>query len=594
MREAVVALMETADAARSFEDMYERVRVQADTADLLWPFDEQAARSILSRAWDVTTAPGVVNAFRWEDENDEDAFEHVLKARRVVIACASKHDARLADVYMKGLMQGLAASEGEKRAASGEDDSQNTRPNGREPSPENLQRLEMASALLDEGAYEAAAALAEPALNDGASRYLVGFIMALRVHAPREADALYLRLLERTRVDPQSNANDVMLLSQPIVSPEMQVYVDVDGSIRMRPLNYTGEAMRRAFESAPEARRAFYATAASVLLRTPRQSADGAQASAESSALYFAVGRLLPFFEREAAQYAPALHARMSALAAEVGASRAQSLDTNMGTLSLAPKNPVDPLAARLGELSKETDAARRDRLRLLIVSNAAHRALWERARSVAAEVEDAQSRREAFRIIAVAQVMNVGRAYDDEPNGFERAADFVRAADVPPEFRAAGLGQAAELAAREGKRARADALLEEALPFASQAGKDNGTRLTALVLVAHSAARVGSARVWEILPAIVAESNEVEDDSDAQPRPRLDYGYPDVTAMLYENEKALNLEDLFAAAARVDFRRAMTEARSLEDELTRANVTIAVVRAAFVKSGKSAGDKVR
>ena len=593
VREAVVALLETADDARSFEDMYYRVRVQADAADVLWPFDEQAARSILRRAWDVTTAPGVIPAFKYEDESDDDAIDTLLTARRIVVACAAKHDARLADVYMNGLSQGLEPGGGGRREeddAAG--DSQSARDVWRTPSPLNVQRLRTASALLAEGAYEAAAAVAAPAVSDGVNRHLVDFIIALRAHAPREGDALYTRLLERTRLDPQADANDVLLLSQPILSPDLQIFINADGSAHMRQVNYTDAAMSGAFSSAPAGvRRAFYAAAAAVLLRPPRRPEGGAASNVEASALYFATGRLLPSFEREAPQYAAALHARMSALSAEVGAARAQSLSANMDTLSLSPKNPVDVLAHRVEALKKLDDARTRDQMRFLTVTDAARSRLWERARSVAAEIEDASIRRDALRTIAVYQVLNVARAYDDEPDGFDRAADFARAADVPPQVRAVGLARAAELAARLGNRARADALFGEALLFADEAGKDDGTRLTALVLVARSVVRANSPRVWEILPSLAAAANETENYSETGPQFSLSYGYTDGAKLFYEADEPLNLEDAFAGAARLDFRRALAEVRTLEDGPTRAAVTIAAARAALAKGGKPVGD---
>jgi hypothetical protein len=594
VREAVVALMETADAARSFEDVYERVRVQADAADVLWPFDEQAARSILRRAWDVTTAPGAVNAFNPEGGSEDDAFDRVLTARRLVVARAAKHDVRLADVYIKELRQGLDRTEDEGRGEEGAGDSQSTRDVWRTPSPLNAQRLQTALALLAQGAYEAAVSVAAPAVADGVNRQLIGFVTALRAHSPREGDAFYLRLLERTRLDPQANANDVLLLSQPIVSPTLQIFINEDGSAHLRQLSNGGEAMSGAFSNAPaEVRRAFYSTAAAVLLRPARQHATG-EAAAEASSFYFTIGRLLPFFEREAAQYAAALQARMSALSAGMDAARAQSLSANMGTLSLAPKNPVDVLAHRIEALKKIDDAHARDQMRHLTVTDAARNLLWERARSVAVEIEDANIRRDALLTIAVYQVINVARAYDDEPEGFERAADFVRGADVPPQVRAVGFARAAELAVRRGKGARADALFGEALLFAAQAEKDDGTHLTALTQVARSVVRANSALVWEMLPTLVAAANATENYSGNGPKLSLSYGYKDGATLFYETDEPLNFEDPFASAARLDFRRAVTEVRSLEDELTRASVTIAAARAALERGGKGRGNRAR
>jgi hypothetical protein len=582
VREAVLALMETADDARSFDDRYYRASVQAEAADVLWPFDERVARSILRRAWEVTTAPGAVPAFKHEGDDDEDVLERVLEARRFIIAVATKHDARLAEGYVKGLRHGLDASEGED-GASDEGDSQRARDVERRPSWESVQRLRTASDLLDDGAYASAALIAAPVVNEGATGDLLNFVVALRARAPHEGDALYLRLLERTRVDPQANANDVLLLSQPIVSPDLQIFIGEDGSAHMKQLEYADEAARRAFSGAPpEVRRALYVTAAAVLLRPPPTPAGATNSDA---ATYFAIGRLLPFFEREAAQYVPALHTRMSALSAEMGAARAQSLTANMDTSSLAPRNPVDPLASGLEGMAQAADAGGRDRVRLRVVMDAARRTLWDRARTVAAEVEDAQSQREARRVIAIYQVMNVGHAYDDEPDGFERAAEFVRAADVPPEFRAAGLAEAAELAAHAGKRARAEALLDEALLFANQAERSGWRNLTALALVAQSAARVNSARTWDILATFVSLANQSEDLPGVELQFEVGYTQPDDAPFSYVPADSLSFIDVFADAARWNFGRTLREARSLKDGVMRALITVAVARAALERA---------
>lgn len=588
---AAAALLDAAEAARAFDDLYYKVRIQAEAADALWPFDEQSARAILARAWEAATAPGVIPAFRQEGESDDDAIDTALTARRIVIARAAKHDARLAESYLKGLMQGLEGPGGDGQGVSAEE-SAPRRDVWRQPSADAVQRLQTAYALVAQGEYKSAAAIVAPVINEGVSRDLLDLIVSIRAHAPREGDALYLALLERTRADPEADANDVLLLSQPIVSPDLRIFIRADGSAHVGQRISDDEAVSRAFSaSAAEARRAFFATAAAVLLRPSPAPADGA-ASSSDAATYFAVGRLLPFFEREAPQYVPQLNARMSGLAAGMEASRRESLSTNMGTLSLAPKNPSDPLGPLLDEAAR--DPRERERALLEAVSYAARHMLWDRARVVAARIEDAGAEREARRIITLYQVMNVVRSYDEEADGFERAADFVRGADAPPEFRAAGLAQAAELAARAGRQARAGALLDEAALFANQAAKEDGRRLTALTLVAQSAARINSARIWDILAALVRSVNESEDPLAVNLWFEVSYSYPHGSDTFTIPEESLDLEDIFATAARLDFGRTLAGVRPLQDEITRASVTVAAARAALVKSGDSRGDKAR
>ncbi|MDQ5838603.1 MAG: hypothetical protein M3379_17635, partial [Acidobacteriota bacterium] len=103
-RKAVAALREVADSARSFEDLYESALTQADAADALWPQDEQAARVILRRAWEALAAPGAedkVQGFGTSEDPHRDALDALASARRSVIKAALKHDARLADAFMR-------------------------------------------------------------------------------------------------------------------------------------------------------------------------------------------------------------------------------------------------------------------------------------------------------------------------------------------------------------------------------------------------------------------------------------------------------------------------------------------------------------
>jgi hypothetical protein len=129
---------------------------------------------------------------------------------------------------------------------------------------------------------------------------------------------------------------------------------------------------------------------------------------------------------------------------------------------------------------------------------------------------------------------------------------------------------------------------------FAAQAEKDDGSRLAALVFVAKSLARAGSGRVWEILPALVAAWDESGDYRPDGPQFSLNYGERRDAPAFYNPDEPLKFEDAFAAAARTDFRRAMREVRRLEDELTRAAVTIASARAALEKNSRAAGGKAR
>jgi len=613
VREAITALRQVAEDARSFEDLYESTRAQSEAADALWPYDEQTARAILRRAWDATNAPGAedkVQALGTSNDPLEDGLNSLTTARRLIIKAAIKHDPRLADTFMREFERGLAddpsstkdesssTKQGEQPSAqTSERDEGSTSPPSRgrrSLSPSDRQRLIIAGQLSDEGEFKSAAQMVAPLVAKGPTQPLLSFILALRRRDARDADALYLRLLEVTRADADADANDVLILSTPVVAPDLYVTVNEDGSADFTPLFHRSDEERSAARPLPaELRAAFYSTAASVLLR-PRAPRVGGEAHATNSApLYFAVGRLLPFFEREASQFAAALHARMSALASEMDAARRDALASKMDVSSLTPKNSTDPLALWTDMILNERDPSGREFAQLSALLVAVDKRLWDRARSVADGMENPEQRSAARLAITIYQVMDISRAYaDDEADDFARAADFVRASDVPPEVRAAGLAQASELAARRGKLARADALLTEAEGFAAQADRGQ-ERVAAFAFITLSASRAVAARVWESLQSLVRAANDADDLQWGAvnfrfalgPR-KFEFGVP---------TPAPGLPDVFAAAARLDPSRTLREARALKDDLLRANAMLAAARTALGRGAeKHADDKAR
>lgn len=587
---AVAALLEAFETARACEHAGDRVSLQADAADALWPLDAPAARSLLRRAWEFTTDPNAPAAFRPEEEGGRfGPRELILSARHHIITRAAKHDAAMAEEFMQEFERGLPAEEDVEPTGTGPWG----RGAGREASALNTRRLWAANSLLDEGAHESAAAVAAPAVADGPNIPLLRFLLRLRAFGPDEADALYLRLLGVTRADASADANDVLLLSSPVVSPEVIALVEPDGSTYLAPAGRSQGDPPAATPASARARRAFYDTAAAVLLRQPaaRDEAGAPRALAN----YFAVGRLLPHFEREAPQHVAPLRARLAGLVQEVDEARRAALSAQMNVEKLTPRNPPDPLQPQTDAISRADDAGR-DGALFDAASAAALRRLWERGRKFAGEIADPKTRRAAFLFIALRQVSSAGEAFRDEDaaDDFERAAAFVRGADVPAAARAYGLAQAAELAARKGKKKRAAELFDEAAGAAASVDRGTATRVALLSLLAESAARSEPARAWGLLAELAAAVNE----QDARPRTEeaADDPCAGVTVETSENAYCVELservpepEEVFAALARLDLARALTEARSLKGPYRRASALIHAARVVNPVRGRDA-----
>ena len=596
--QAIALLNETADAARLFDDLFYRARIQTLVADALWPGDNERARAIFRRAWDAATAAD--KAAQEEDERESgtpsgstDTF--VTESRDEVLSRVAARDPQLAEIFLRDLS---GEREDEKNGARIRT---THRTPWRELSADGMRHLAVALDLLNRGEAGRAAQIAAPVINECVSAEMIAFILRLREQSPTHADALYLRLLERTRADAEADANDVLLLSSPVVSPSLLVTVDERGSLQYRPIVYaaTGSRQRNGQLNIPIAqatRNAFYETAAAVLLRpsaAPGSEADSTPGAAV--ALYFAIGRLIAFFEREAAPYVPELRARQDALARDFTAARRDALSSQFDLHSLTSNNPGDPLGSQIEQLSHARDQEERDRIALAITKAAARIRAWDRARRAASDIEDVGARRAALSFIAVSEIADISRAFaEDKEDDFEGVAKFVRSADVPPLASAWGLAQAATIAARKGRKQAAVQLLYEAERDAARVETGTGQRVAAYGVVAHVAASIDAARSWSLLAELVKAANAAEDyagDEVSIDIPLDGNPEQDAADNLSVAAEAFRLDMIFATMSRLDFDRALFVARALRDGLPRAFAQMAIARAAL-EEGKTLKEK--
>jgi hypothetical protein len=387
----------------------------------------------------------------------------------------------------------------------------------------------------------------------------------------------------------------------PVVSPEVFALVEPDGSTYLAPVGRVESDPRDETPVAAQVRRAFFDMAAAVLLRpAPPRAApaepDGVETDGEALAPFFAAGRLLPFFEREAPQHVAPLRARLAGLAQEIEEARRAAVSSQMHVERLTPRNPPDPLQFQLDTLSRADGDAQRDGALFDAASAAALRKLWERARQFAGEIADVQTRRAAFQLLALEQVKHVGEGFREEESAddFERAAAFARAADVPAGVRAYGLAQAAELAAGKGNKKRAAELFNEAVAASSSVDRGTAAHVALLALLTEAAARLDAARAWALLAELAAAINEREARPESE---EAGDDCPGVTVETKENSYCVELaarqpeaEEVFAAMARLDLERALKEARALKGGYARASALIHAARAGVADEARPAG----
>jgi hypothetical protein len=410
----------------------------------------------------------------------------------------------------------------------------------------------------------------------------------LRASDAAAADTLYRSLIEATARDAAADSNDILTLSTPLVSPQLLLLIDEHGALQFYPLPRPANV--EATTAPPFARairQAFYRVAASVLLR-PAVLGRGATEAQERVARYFTIGRLLPFFEREATQYAPELQARAAALLSEFTESSRASLSSQLDVRNFGATPSTDELRSHFEERGRTSDNAERDRITTRIVLIAARTRSWDRARRAAAELSDEGLRRAANSFIAVNQVADISHAYADEKeDDYESIVSFLKSADVPPLAAAWGYAQAAQVAARKADAQRVAELLTEAEHYAERTDASNGQRIAAYGVVAIAAARLDKQRAWELLTRLVKAANSSENyaGDEASIEIRADENSPTATEPPFNfTADVFRLESIFATMAHLDFERALTNARALEGDTPRVFAQLAIARAALEK----------
>lgn len=615
-RQAAAALNEAVASASEVKDAYKRVLLLALAAEALWTFDEQGARSLFARAWEAAAAHDAEESAALKersveqtaaeglpDELDQlpDFFTSVTDARGAVLRAVSRRDARLTERYLAEFREATERGRGDGGARETADDKRVGREVGgfslsilhnERLGVDERMRLDLSEALAGGGDYRRAAEVASHGVGSGVSAALIKFLLGLRRAAHAEADALYRQLLARTAANPRAGPNDVLLLSTYALTPSLFTTVSPGGWVNLTTVDGEGEDDGATRPVPPAVRQDFFNTAAAVLLRAGMKGAGGAEeARGRAAALFFTAARLLPFFDREAPQLAPQLHALRQSAAAELDAQSRDSLSRTADRQSLAPHNPVDPLGDELESVKRETLATARDAARQRALRQAIKLKLWARAREAIAGMEGVELRADSLNLLAVCQVADVGAAFEGDEGGDERAAQFVEQAGVPPLTRAFGYAQAALLASKRKRQARASELLERARTFAEQTDAGREARFVALLVVATAAEQADPARAWALLPALVRAANEAGDAPADElaggfRTPRLE-GAEQVG--MAEQLADFRLDDLFAALARRDPARALREARLLDDATTRSFVTVSAARARLEAAGPGA-----
>jgi hypothetical protein len=302
-------------------------------------------------------------------------------------------------------------------------------------------------------------------------------------------------------------------------------------------------------------------------------------------ACYFAVARLLPFFEHGTAEFVPALRAKQQQLANLLAGERKSTLD-GQAIINTASSGYGDPLRAQSDELARAGDTAARDQMLLAIVKTAVRNRFWDRARRAAAEIKDPDLQRASGVLIAAATISDITRAYsEDKENDYEGILSYVRRSNAPAFVLAWGFAQIAEIAARKDGAARAAELIDEGERIASAIPEGTRERLAGYAVLATAAARYNKGRIWLLVHEVVRAANSLEAYLGDEDSVDLQQGGSAVDLSI--DGAGFRLDYLFGKMGRIDFNEAVIQARALSKPTPRLLSMHAIARSALAGDAK-------
>lgn len=542
---AISALQALAIEARSYRDEPLRARVQARIADVLWNLDQEGARALFRRAWEIAEAVDQSQTTNVPSRRSPNTRTPVrANLRREILQLASRRDHKLGEEFLAKLSPG---------------DPNQTTSTAEPSSAESTERIRLANQFLAAGNVERALQFADPSLrriNSGT----IHFLVALREKNVATADQRFASLLSIANADPASDANTVSLLTSYTFTPSVYLIVSPSGI----PSSNSYEP-RPAPTLPPALRRSFFEVAAQILLR-PLTQIDASSAGRPGTKLI--VTRLMPLFQQFAPDLAPALHAQVAAMAIE--SSRVYSLP-KLNLNGEKDQSPVDD------ELKEGLDRARgvdeRDRVYAFAAMRAADQA-DPRARELADKIEDSDTRKGITTFVDYSFIKRLIR--NKQPH---EAVVLIRKSNLTHTLRAHYLTQVATLMVKDD-RVRASEQAEEAVAEARRIDAGTPERAYALIALLRHFSVFDRPRMWEILSETVKAANSVSDFTGENGMTSISLEGKFSIRMSTELASPTDLAEAFEKLAAENFYQAIDVSKTFTGDAPRAIATIAIAKA--------------
>ena len=195
---ALSALQALAIEARSYRDEPLRARVQARVADALWDQDQDGARTLFRRAWEVAetleaSAPATGPAMPGRAPAGRTPPRPRANLRREILQMVAKRDRQLGEEFLKR----MTPKDDSAKTVDAASRSSNL------SSAEIAERIRLANVFLGDGNLQRALEFADPALVQ-ANTNTISFLIALYEKNPAAADQRFASLLVMAAADPSA------------------------------------------------------------------------------------------------------------------------------------------------------------------------------------------------------------------------------------------------------------------------------------------------------------------------------------------------------------------------------------------------------
>lgn len=554
---ALSLLQALAVEARSYTDEPLRARIQAQIADVIWSHDREAARVLFRRAWAIAEdldQAGAASNLASQRRKEGGRTPPGMNLRREILKLVSLRDHVLGEEFLAKMTppRNDPDSEATARELS---------------SAEGIERLRLASELLENNDLQRALQVADPALTRINSQ-AIQFLVSLREKDASAADRRFASLLRIAGADPASDANTVSLLTSYAFTPSIYLVVSRSG---IPSSNSYPE--RAAPELQQQLRITFFEVAAAILMR-PLSQID--QSSAGRAGTHFMTMRLLPMFQQFASDFVGPLNAQLASLGPEAASATANTGDVALrrGMTGDSGESNDDELTERL-DRAKNTDE--RDRAYGFAAMRYAETAN-PRAHDFVDKIEDAETRKGVRTFV---DYMLIRALIKDKRS--DEALLLMRKAELPRIVRTHFLTRVATLKLKD-EPVRAMEVLDEALTETRRLDASTPDRAYCLVALLPPFSVLDRTRTWELLSQTIKAANSVSGFTGERGQTSLTLEGKFSIRLSLELASSTDLTHIFRQLAQQNFYQALDASKTFQAEAPRALAMIAVAGAVLVE----------